>query len=45
MACFGCGAIFEYASRWFEKLKKEIRADSGFQIRAVGAGRIVEEVC
>jgi len=33
MACFGCGAIQEYASPSFEKLKKEIVADSGFQIR------------
>ena len=33
MACFGCGAIFEYASSSFEKLKREITADSGFQIR------------
>lgn len=33
MACFSCGAILEYASPSFEKLKKEIAADSGFQIR------------
>jgi Fur family transcriptional regulator, ferric uptake regulator len=33
MACFGCGAILEYASPSFEKLKKEIGSDSGFQIR------------
>jgi Fe2+ or Zn2+ uptake regulation protein len=33
MACFACGAIMEYASPSFEKLKKEIIADSGFQIR------------
>lgn len=33
MACFGCGAILEYASPSFEKLKKEIITDSGFQIR------------
>lgn len=33
IACFGCGAIMEYASPLFEKLKKEIAADSGFQIR------------
>jgi len=33
MACFSCGAILEYASPSFEKLKKEIGANSGFQIR------------
>ncbi len=33
MACFGCGAILEYASPSFEKLKRQIAADSGFQIR------------
>lgn len=33
MACFGCGAILEYASPSFEKLKKQIATDSGFQIR------------
>jgi Fur family ferric uptake transcriptional regulator len=35
MACFGCGAIMEYASLSFEKLKKEMVKQSGFQIRAV----------
>src|SRR5580700_5552391 len=35
MACFRCGAIMEYASSSFEKLKKEIVKQSGFQIRVV----------
>ena len=35
MACFRCGAIMEYASSSFEKLKKEMAAQSGFQIRVV----------
>jgi len=35
IACFRCGAILEYASRSFEKLKQEIAAQSGFLIRAV----------
>lgn len=35
LACFQCGAILEYASRSFEKLKEEIAAKSGFEIRAV----------
>jgi Fur family transcriptional regulator, ferric uptake regulator len=33
MACFKCGAIMEYASASFEKLKAEMAAQSGFQIR------------
>src|ERR1700723_1131931 len=33
MACFRCGAIMEYASASFEKLKAEMAAQSGFQIR------------
>jgi Fur family transcriptional regulator, ferric uptake regulator len=35
MACFGCGAIMEYASWSFEKLKEEIARQSGFDIRLV----------
>jgi Fur family transcriptional regulator, ferric uptake regulator len=35
MACFRCGAIMEYASSSFEKLKKEMIQQSGFQIRVV----------
>lgn len=35
MACFRCGAIMEYASSSFEKLKAEMAAQSGFQIRVV----------
>jgi Fur family transcriptional regulator, ferric uptake regulator len=35
MACFQCGAIMEYASPSFEKLKKDIVKQSGFQIRVV----------
>jgi Fur family transcriptional regulator, ferric uptake regulator len=35
MACFQCGAIMEYTSSSFEKLKKEMAAQSGFQIRVV----------
>jgi Fur family transcriptional regulator, ferric uptake regulator len=35
MACFRCGAIMEYASSSFEKLKQEIAKQSGFQIRVV----------
>lgn len=35
MACFRCGAIMEYASPSFEKLKKDIVKQSGFQIRVV----------
>ena len=35
MACFRCGAIMEYASSSFEKLKKEMAKQSGFQIWVV----------
>ena len=35
MACFRCGAIMEYASSSFEKLKSEMVKQSGFQIRVV----------
>jgi Fur family ferric uptake transcriptional regulator len=35
MACFGCGAIMEYASSSFERLKREMASKSGFQIRVV----------
>src|SRR5277367_3295161 len=35
MACFKCGAIMEYTSSSFEKLKHDIAAQSGFQIRVV----------
>ena len=35
MACFRCGAIMEYASSSFEKLKEDIAKQSGFQIRVV----------
>jgi Fur family ferric uptake transcriptional regulator len=35
MACFRCGAIMEYTSSSFEKLKEEMVRQSGFQIRAV----------
>jgi Fur family transcriptional regulator, ferric uptake regulator len=33
MACFRCGAIMEYTSSSFEKLKEEMVKRSGFQIR------------
>jgi Fur family transcriptional regulator, ferric uptake regulator len=35
MACFRCGAIMEYASPSFEKLKDDIAKRSGFSIRVV----------
>jgi Fur family transcriptional regulator, ferric uptake regulator len=35
MACFRCGAIMEYTSTAFEKLKQEMAQQSGFQIRVV----------
>ena len=35
MACFQCGAIMEYASSSFERLKQDIAKRSGFQIRVV----------
>ena len=33
IACLRCGAIMEYASSSFERLKAEIARESGFQIR------------
>jgi Fur family ferric uptake transcriptional regulator len=35
MACFGCGAIMEYTSPVFDKLKKEMAKQGDFQIRVV----------
>jgi Fur family ferric uptake transcriptional regulator len=35
MACFRCGAIIEFASSSFEKLKKEMARQSSFEIRVV----------
>ncbi|MGB6875425.1 MAG: Fur family transcriptional regulator [Candidatus Acidiferrales bacterium] len=35
MACFRCGAIMEYASPSFEKLKTEMAKQSGFEIKVV----------
>jgi Fur family ferric uptake transcriptional regulator len=35
MACFQCGAIMEYASLSFEKLKADMARQSDFQIRVV----------
>ncbi len=35
MACFRCGAIMEYTSSSFERLKKEMAQQSGFEIRVV----------
>src|SRR5690348_11494995 len=35
VACFRCGAILEYASSSFERLKEDIARRSGFQIRVV----------
>jgi Fur family ferric uptake transcriptional regulator len=35
MACFRCGAIMEFMSQSFEKLKQEIADQSGFQINVV----------
>jgi Fur family ferric uptake transcriptional regulator len=35
MACFRCGAIMEYTSSSFDKLKEEMVKQSGFQIRVV----------
>jgi Fe2+ or Zn2+ uptake regulation protein len=35
LACFRCGAIMEYASSSFEKLKQEMAKRSGFQIKVV----------
>jgi Fur family ferric uptake transcriptional regulator len=35
MACFRCGAIMEYTSSSFEKLKDEMARQSGFEIRVI----------
>ena len=35
MACFQCGAIMEYASSVFERLKQDIAKQSGFEIKVV----------
>jgi Fur family ferric uptake transcriptional regulator len=35
LACFRCGAIMEYASSSFERLKEEMARQSGFEIRVV----------
>jgi Fur family ferric uptake transcriptional regulator len=35
VACLRCGAIMEYASSSFEKLREEIARRSGFEIRVV----------
>jgi Fur family ferric uptake transcriptional regulator len=35
MACFKCGAVMEYTSGSFERLKEEIARQSGFEIRAI----------
>jgi Fur family transcriptional regulator, ferric uptake regulator len=35
IACFKCGAIVEYASAAFERLKEEMSKQSGFNIRVV----------
>src|SRR5208282_6135035 len=35
LACFQCGAIMEYTSASLERLKAEMCAQSGFQIRVV----------
>jgi Fur family ferric uptake transcriptional regulator len=35
IACFKCGAIVEYASSAFERLKEEMSKQSGFNIRVV----------
>jgi len=35
MACFRCGAIMEYASPAFERLKQDMARQSGFNIRVV----------
>jgi Fur family transcriptional regulator, ferric uptake regulator len=35
LACLQCGAILEYASAEFERLKKDIASQSGFEIRVV----------
>jgi Fur family transcriptional regulator, ferric uptake regulator len=35
MACFKCGAVMEFTSASFEKLKQEMARRSGFEIRAI----------
>ena len=35
IACFQCGAVMEFTSASFEKLKKEMAARSRFEIRAI----------
>ena len=35
MACFKCGAVMEFTSASFEKLKVEMARRSGFEIRAI----------
>ena len=35
MACFQCGAIMEYASSSFDRLKQDIAKRSGFEIKVV----------
>jgi Fur family ferric uptake transcriptional regulator len=35
MACFRCGAIMEYTSPAFERVKQDMAQQSGFQIRVV----------
>ena len=35
MACFGCGAIMEYASSIFERLKSEMSRQGDFQIHVM----------
>ena len=35
MACFRCGAVMEYASPTFEKLKREMAEQSDFSIRVI----------
>jgi Fur family ferric uptake transcriptional regulator len=35
MACFRCGRIEEFSSPVFERLKTEITAETGFQIRVI----------
>jgi Fur family transcriptional regulator, ferric uptake regulator len=35
LACFKCGAILEFATPAFERLKQEIAAKNGFKIQAI----------
>lgn len=35
MACFQCGAVIEFTSNLFEKLKREMATRSRFEIRAI----------